>query len=253
MYSVGIDVGTTSCKLNIRSSAGVIFSEQLPHEAHIPRLDKPEFDEQSAKRIVDTVETLFARSGYAKDSSKMKSIQLCGQMHGFILWSSEDPQSIVSSLVTWQDQRCSTDFLNELDSTMKHLRTGYGLATLLWMMKNQGEGVDALEKYDRAGTIADYIAAILCQKTLREPMMSTQMATSWGATDTKWPFVHRLLPNIVPPGTIVGYWKTNVPVYVGLGDLQCSVFSCQPKEQQGIVNISTSAQLALIIDRSSVR
>jgi len=77
------------------------------------------------------------------------------------------------------------------------------------------------------------------------------MATSWGALNNQWPIEHRLLPKIVEPGTIIGYWKNHIPVYVGLGDLQCSVFSCQPENNEGVLNISTSAQLGLAVDKQS--
>ena len=256
MYSLGLDIGTTSCKICIVSSSSteknrVIFTEQLAHNAHIVQKDYPSFDEQSATKIVETVNILLEKSGSLTNDSSIKSIQICGQMHGFILWSSKSPRTIVSPLVTWQDQRCSTEFLASLGPSLTHLRTGYGLATLLWLINQQKGKEDELIKYDRAGTIADYIVTILCEDSDKKSQISNQMATSWGALDNKWPIEHHLLPTIVQPGTIIGYWKQNIPVYVALGDLQCSVFSCQPEKNEGVINISTSAQLALAIDRQS--
>jgi sedoheptulokinase len=254
MYSLGIDIGTTSCKVCVLSSTSnennrVIFTEQLAHNAHIVQKEFVSFDEQSPSKILETVDTLLAKSGSLKNDSSIKSIQVCGQMHGFILWSSKSPRQIVSSLVTWQDQRCSTEFLSSLGSSLAHLRTGYGLATLLCLINQQKGKEDELTKYDRAGTIADYIVAILCEHVINNSQISTQMATSWGAVENKWPIEHRLLPNIIEPGVIIGYWKKKIPVYVALGDLQCSVFSCQPKQNESVLNISTSAQLALAVDR----
>ncbi|CAF0869198.1 unnamed protein product [Rotaria sordida] len=259
MYSLGIDIGTTSCKICIVSSSSsssnennrIIFTEQLAHNAHIIQKEFTSFDEQYPSKILETVDKLLEKSGSLNNDSLIKSIQICGQMHGFILWSSKSPRTIVSSLITWQDQRCSTEFLSTLGSSLTHLRTGYGLATLLWLINEQKGKEDELIKYDRAGTIADYIVEILCEDSTINSQISTQMATSWGAVNNKWPIEHRLLPIIVEPGTIIGYWKKKIPVYVALGDLQCSVFSCQPKKNQGVLNISTSAQLALAIDRQS--
>lgn len=254
MHSAGIDIGTTSCKICVVSSSlnesnRVIFTEQLTHNAHIIQKEFPSFDEQSPSKILQTVDTLLEKSGILKDDASIKSVQICGQMHGFVLWSSKSPRTIVSSLVTWQDQRCSSDFLSSLGASLAHLRTGYGLATLLWLINEQKGNEDKLVQYDRAGTIADYIVAILCEDSETKSQMSTQMATSWGALNSQWPIEHRLLPEIVEPGTIIGYWKTKIPVYVALGDLQCSVFSCQPNKNQSVVNISTSAQLALAVDK----
>jgi sedoheptulokinase len=256
MYSLGLDIGTTSCKICVVSSSStekhrVIFTEQLAHNAHIVQKEFPSFDEQSPTKILDTVNVLLEKSGSLNNDSSIKSIQICGQMHGFILWSSKSPRAIVSSLVTWQDQRCSTEFLSSLGSSLTHLRTGYGLATLLWLVNQQKGQEDELNKYDRAGTIADYIVTILCEDSVNNSQISNQMATSWGALDNQWPIEHRLLPTIVQPGTIIGHWKKNIPVYVALGDLQCSVFSCQPEKNDGVLNISTSAQLALAVDKQS--
>jgi sedoheptulokinase len=256
MCSLGIDIGTTSCKICVVSSISnennrVVFTEQLAHNAHVVQKEFISFDEQSPAKILETVDTLLENSGSLKDDLSIKSIQICGQMHGFILWSSKSPRTIVSSLVTWQDQRCSTEFLSSLGSSLTHLRTGYGLATLLWLINQQKGKEDDLIQYDRAGTIADYIVTILCENSVNNSQISTQMATSWGALNNQWPIEHRLLPNIVEPGTIIGYWKNKIPVYVALGDLQCSVFSCQPENNEGVLNISTSAQLALTIDRQS--
>jgi len=255
MYSLGLDIGTTSCKICVVSSSNetnrIIFTEQLAHNAHIIQKDFTSFDEQSPLKILETIDILLEKSGCFNNDLSIKSIQICGQMHGFILWSSKSPRTIVSSLVTWQDQRCSTEFLSSLGSSLTHLRTGYGLATLLWLINQEKEKEDELLKYDRAGTIADYVVTILCENSVNNSQISTQMATSWGALNNQWPIEHRLLPNIVEPGTIIGYWKNKIPVYVALGDLQCSVFSCQPENNEGVLNISTSAQLALTIDRQS--
>ncbi|CAF3135602.1 unnamed protein product [Rotaria socialis] len=258
MYSVGLDIGTTSCKICVVTSSSssssnesnrVVFTEQITHNAHIIQNEFPSFDEQSTSKILETVNILLEKSGILNNDFPIKSIQICGQMHGFMLWSSKSSRTKVSSLVTWQDQRCSTEFFSTLGSSLAHLRTGYGLATLLWLINEQNGKEDKLMEYDRAGTIADYIATILCEDSEMKSQISTQMATSWGALNCQWSIEHRLLPTIVEPGTIIGYWKTKVPVYVALGDLQCSVFSCQPDKNQCVMNISTSAQLALTVDR----
>jgi sedoheptulokinase len=253
MYTLGLDIGTTSCKICVvsTSSSSIIFTEQLAHNANIVQKDFPSFDEQSPSKIVETIDILLEKSGCLKNDSSIKSIQVCGQMHGFILWSSKSPRTIVSPLVTWQDQRCSTEFLSSLGTSLTHLRTGYGLATLLWLIDQQKGKEDELLKYDCAGTIADYVVTILCGDSVMNSQISTQMATSWGALNNQWPIEHCLLPMIVEPGTIIGYWKNEIPVYVALGDLQCSVFSCQPENNEGVLNISTSAQLALAVDQQS--
>lgn len=80
-------------------------------------------------------------------------------MHGVMLWSNDgqnkaweainrDDGSLirydvvvdkVSSLYTWQDSRCDTDFLASMPLSNSHLPTftGYGCATLYWMAKHK--------------------------------------------------------------------------------------------------------------------
>ena len=45
----------------------------------------------------------------------------------------------VSHLVTWQDGRCSSEFLASLPQPESHLSvaTGFGCATIFWLLKNR--------------------------------------------------------------------------------------------------------------------
>ncbi|CAF5049955.1 unnamed protein product, partial [Rotaria magnacalcarata] len=60
MYSVGLDIGTTSCKICVVSSSSsssssnennrVVFTEQITHNAHIIQKEFTSFDEQSSSK-----------------------------------------------------------------------------------------------------------------------------------------------------------------------------------------------------------
>ena len=91
-----------------------------------------------------------------------------------------------SPVYTWQDARCSADFLSSLPVPESHLRlsSGYGCATLFWLVKNKPE---ILEKYDRCGTIMDFIVALFTNSDIVKT--SDQLAASWGYFNTvksKW-------------------------------------------------------------------
>lgn len=78
-------------------------------------------------------------------------------MHGVMLWKNDPNQKAweivekernvrfdvrkdrVSALYTWQDSRCDPSFLAALPAAQSHLRvsTGFGCATLFWMIKNK--------------------------------------------------------------------------------------------------------------------
>ncbi|XP_069800484.1 sedoheptulokinase isoform X2 [Dendropsophus ebraccatus] len=191
-------------------------------------------------------------------------------MHGVLLWRTNqgchwinsenrvfEPKE-VSQLVTWEDGRCTADFLSSLPQPQSHLNvaSGFGCATVFWYLKNRPE---FLQQYDAAGTIQDYVVSMLCG--LQKPLMSVQNAASWGyfSTRTKtwnmdilqeWGFPIHILPNVVDAGCIAGrtsYEWCGIPqgaeVGVALGDFQCSVYSSSPGSTDAVLNISTSAQL----------
>ena len=85
-----------------------MLTKQLTHRAHLDQPDFPFYDEQSPAKILDVVSTLLERSGSLQDALSVKSIQICRQMHGLVLWSSS---AVLFPLITWQNQRCSMEFL----------------------------------------------------------------------------------------------------------------------------------------------
>lgn len=76
-------------------------------------------------------------------------------MHGIMFWNGSNSweeikkdntlvrydvvQDEVSALYTWQDSRCSPEFLATLPLAESHLPvyTGFGSATIFWMAKNK--------------------------------------------------------------------------------------------------------------------
>lgn len=90
---------------------------------------------------------------------------------------------------------------------------------------------EKLEKYNCAGTIADFVVSILCN--LNKPVMSYQNAASWGyfdCTDNNWNldllknenFPIELLPEIRAPGDLAGVLTENwhsIPKGTAIGKL----------------------------------
>lgn len=154
---LGLDIGTSSIKL-------VLFNEQTKQvefelnrstaKARIEQPNNPLLDEQDVDIIVDLLKGIFAEinDDYYK---RLKAVRLCGQMHGIVLWNSLNHKH--SSLVTWQDARCSKDFIESLPVKSRNgLFSGYGCATLFWYALNGHK--DFIDKFDSSGTIHDYIA-----------------------------------------------------------------------------------------------
>ena len=188
-YVLGIDLGTTSVKVAlVNASTKEIIATKSRETNASTHCDEANGNEQDADKILTALQ--FCVSGLSKESlTRVTKIGISGQMHGVMLWKKGDgwtrnnfgrfEVSTVSTLYTWQDGRCSPEFLAGLPEPRSHLRvaSGLGCATIFWLQKNNCE---LLEKYDCAGTIQDYVVSMLCNC---DPVMSVQNAASWGYFD----------------------------------------------------------------------
>ncbi|XP_005399774.2 PREDICTED: sedoheptulokinase isoform X2 [Chinchilla lanigera] len=226
--TLGIDLGTTSVKAALLEAAPsrpsgfvVLASCARPSRADAEsKAAVPQGREQDVSRIIRALnECLAALPG--QQLRKVGAIGVSGQMHGVVLWNagqgcewvegSAAPMfeaRAVSHLVTWQDGRCSSEFLASLPRPSSHLSvaTGFGCATIFWLLKNRlrssGFPVHLLPDIAQPGSVA-------------------------GRTSHTW--------FEIPKGTQVG---------VAMGDLQASVYSCMGQKTDAVLNISTSVQLA---------
>ncbi|XP_078733811.1 sedoheptulokinase [Lampetra fluviatilis] len=169
-----------------------------------------------------------------------------------------------SRLITWEDARCSPDFLSTLPAPRPGacaVASGYGCATLLWLAQHTP---GMLRDYDCAGTVQDLLVSVLCD--LQTPVMTAHNAASWGyynaqagAWDMEGLRLARfpsqpLLPSLVPVGSVAGRTRSDfcglprgAEVGAALGDLQAAVYSCLERHTDAVLNISTSAQLVYVL------
>ncbi|XP_031350796.1 sedoheptulokinase-like isoform X2 [Photinus pyralis] len=279
---LGIDLGTTSvkvCVVNV-TSREVIAKQSKDTQSHTPSDQGTGGSKQDVHKIIYALNTCVAK--LPKDLlRKITRIGICGQMHGVVFWNSgkvkawerierngtlvryDVVQEELTALYTWQDSRCDSAFIESLPMPQSHLPTysGYGVSTMFWMAKHRPE---KMSRYNCAGTIQDFTVAMLCD--LEKPVMSVQNAASWGYFDCKnncWNFtllkradfpVH-FLPEVVNSGKFVGTladdWHSipkGTPIGAGLGDLQCSVLATIESVHDAVLNISTSAQLAFVVE-----
>ncbi|XP_028321626.1 sedoheptulokinase [Gouania willdenowi] len=268
-FILGVDVGTTSVKAVLleTESKTVAASQSVPTNSEIADSSGIHAKEQDTGQIIDSLNTCISKLP-RELLQQVCRIGLCGQMHGILFWKGKSgcdwsngdffTAQDSSQLITWQDGRCSKDFLSSLPQPDSHLSvaTGFGCATVLWYMKHRPE---FLMDFTVAGTIHDYIVSMLC--SLNGCVMTNQNAASWGFFNTltnEWNtdilkgagFPVQLLPQCVPSGSLVGrsssVWHgvpAGTPVGAALGDFQCSVYSCMRTRTDAVLNISTSAQL----------
>jgi len=194
---LGIDLGTTTVKVVAMraSDKAVVGSWSCETEASVASDAGSLASEQDVTKIVRAVDACMCKIP-ADMTAGITKIGVSGQMHGLVMWTraadiSDDKISSSSSLYealscrftklsrlyTWQDGRCTTQFLSSIPSPDSHLRiaTGFGCCTMFWLSRHER---GCLECYRCAATVQDLLVAILCD--LEEPLMSFHNAASWG-------------------------------------------------------------------------
>ncbi|CAK1555611.1 unnamed protein product [Leptosia nina] len=278
-YILGMDIGTTSVKVCVfdPETKDIVAKQSKDTAANIPSDQGIEGNKQDVPKIVSAVHYCVSR--LPRDILRhVIKIGVCGQMHGVVLWKNGAWEKIekdgvinrfeairenMSALYTWQDVRCKPDFLDSLPEPDSHLKcySGYGCATLLWMLKYKPE---KLKNFNCSATVQDFVVSMLCD--LESPIMSDQNAASWGYFNTEkneWnidilnnlDFPVKLLPSVRKSGVIAGCLNSSwngipegTPVGVAMGDLQCSILATLETRNDAVLNISTSAQLAFVVD-----
>ena len=190
-FVLGIDVGTTSIKVSLlgNNTRDVVESFSCETGANIC-VEDMNFVEQDVVKILSSLQHALGQLS-THFLVKVSSIGICGQMHGCVMWKGKScvtwktsefrdsfrPSDNVSHLITWEDRRCTTEFLATLPVTRTNvgISTGFGCASLFWLQRNHPS---LLQRFDSAGTIMDFIVCVLCQRD--KPCMSVHNAVSWG-------------------------------------------------------------------------
>lgn len=214
-FLLGIDIGTSNVKtVLVEKVTGEVCVESFHPlgSKHLEVEGIPGACERKVDDILEALENCMRELGQSDLLHDVHAIGICGQMHGCVLWNddfrfnydipSSNPSESSSShshFITWQDGRCTSDFLSSLPKTrqLQPVSTGYGCATLSWLQKYSPE---SLQRFTRAGTIMDLVVWGLCRNTKssssslphcegQQVVMSSQNATSWGYYDcqkTEW-------------------------------------------------------------------
>ena len=208
---MGIDLGSSSIKIVVIEQPNTPHIVTLHNQSlNFGNLDgsrnSPLFYEENVEEII-TILCTGLKNIPLDLQKQIKSIGVCGQMHGILFWSNKHSQNSVfplpelsennvSPLYTWQDQRCSPEFLKQLPKaeSQQTTSTGFGIATSFWLLQRNPEVFEKqgffcnfliflystadFFRFESAGTIHDFVVALLCD--LDQPVMSPQNAASWG-------------------------------------------------------------------------
>ena len=192
-YLLGIDIGTSTVKVVLveKETFHVVQEQSMPLGNHVQVGVPLNAYERPVQTILSCIESCISslERGLLQH---VRGIGVCGQMHGCVLWKGGQtflygrelqclPVQSCTNLITWQDGRCTAEFVASLPKTCQHIpiSAGYGCATLAWLQKFQPQTVSM---FNRAGTIMDLIVCALCGN-LDSVTMSAQNAASWGYLD----------------------------------------------------------------------
>lgn len=252
MYSVGLDIGTTSV-------CGILVDIQSGEIKKSLTLDNDTFiqTENSFEKIQDAGKLISIAKRILEDLTKdvtPLSIGITGQMHGIVYLSEEG--EILSPLKIWQDGRGDEPYKNGLsyaeymsEVTGYPLATGYGAVTFFY------DSVNSLvpEKAAKFCTIHDLLAMTLGGR--KAPLVHTSDAASFGLFNLsenrfdekaieKLGLNFNLFPEVCDGYTIVGKYG-EIPVSAAIGDNQASFSGSVKRPENAIlINVGTGSQIS---------
>jgi sedoheptulokinase len=257
MITLGLDYGTTK-------NAIVAFDDKQPdkslhysqaHHAALTGLPAGHA-EQSPAVVWQSFLDLLAQLP-ADIRRQTQAIGLTGQMHSAMLWRDD---GAASPVITWQDRRASADgSLRHFRRISPRLADGFGFTTLAWLVQNNG-----LDAWDHAGCPLSWLALQLTGE--KQPTIDHTFAASWGLWDINradWDhqaisdlgIPERLLPALVPPGSLIGHTRNvpglpdSLPVFAAFGDNQASVLgTARDLDREIYLTLGTGAQLSMVIN-----
>ena len=162
MYFIGIDLGTSACKLLLVDEKGLILNEvtkEYPLE-----FPKPGWSQQAPedwkKAVMEGVPELL--KGF--DGAQVAGIGAGGQMHGLVVLDEND--DVIRPAILWNDGRTAkqVDYLNG-DITKEKLSkltaniafAGFTAPKILWMQENEPENFKKIAKIMLPKDYVNYI------------------------------------------------------------------------------------------------
>ena len=151
MYFIGIDLGTSACKLLLVDEVGAIVNE-VTHEYPLI-FPHPGWSEQKPEDWWSAVVTGVPELLRGFDASEVAGIGSGGQMHGLVALDEAD--NVIRPAILWNDGRTSkeVDYLNnvvgkdKLSSLTANIAfAGFTAPKLLWMRENEPENFKKIAK-----------------------------------------------------------------------------------------------------------
>ena len=252
MYSVGLDIGTTSvCGILVDVTSGEI-KKSLTLDNNTFINTENSFEKiQDAKKLISIAKKILEE---LTEKEKPVCIGITGQMHGIVYLN--DKGEALSPLKIWQDGRGDEPYKNGLsyaeymsEITGYPLATGYGAVTYFYDSVN-GLVPEGTAKFC---TIHDLLAMTLSGRAT--PLVHTSDAASLGLfnlKENKFDTVAiaklglnpELFPEVCDGFKLVGN-HGDIPVAAAIGDNQASFSgSVKAPENAILINVGTGSQIS---------
>ncbi len=257
MFSIGLDIGTTSvCGILHNAANGeIVKSITLKNDSFINSENTWE-KIQSPERLIEILNSILTE--LLSEEKKVVSIGVTGQMHG-IVYLDKDVNT-VGPLKIWQDGRGNLEFKNGktyaeymTEKSGYSLATGYGAVTYFYDLQN---GLIP-EKAVTFCTIHDLAVARLTGN--KSPLLHTSDAASLGLFDIENNCFDKnaienlglsfdMFPSVCNGYTVAGEYN-GIPVSVAIGDNQASFLgSVDDMENALLVNVGTGSQISCLVN-----
>ncbi|NMB26347.1 MAG: hypothetical protein GX986_12535 [Firmicutes bacterium] len=277
MKVLGIDFGTTSfggCIFDARDGSAAFLSK--PNTCRRAIGLRREFDIDQVRAdlfgFIDLMDETF-------DLSEVKAVSVTGNMHSFLLARHGKP---ITDIITWQDERVLdeylkgqsyVDFINEtygeyFSRYQPMVSSGYAVTTLLHLLDTEenlkGSGLTDCSLHFAPDFI---VQELIGNETyaVDRALTDHSLAHSSGLYAIEhqgWNqgLINALgygelnLPRIAEPGTFVGSIGEHVPalrgvpIFLGMGDNQASVFGVMTGSNGGVARATLQDPHALVLN-----
>lgn len=252
-----LDFGTSRVKSAILKNGNHALSDFSEWTPILPTVDKDnkfEVSVHALKNLFESIVTQYRRS------FDLSGIFLCTEMHGFALL--DEKNNPISNYISWQDGRENTsqkkklpDFLKKFPEKNYLEITGMmpaasPVASLLHVLS------DITKKNVKIVTMPELFATDFGKSNSVAHISSSAALGLWDYHNKCWSNAiieyleqytgHKLLFNRVSDDFETAGVCQGIPVYCGMGDLQCAVIGARNSEKSISINLGTGSQVSQI-------
>ncbi|MGI6162093.1 MAG: sedoheptulokinase [Christensenellales bacterium] len=266
MKIIAIDIGSSFLKASLLDldSSKVVEQRKAPSPSRLPSKD-PDIFEVPAMKYVDIVRAL-AKEWTAKYND-ISLLLLSTQMHGFVYSYSKDEKDDLYT--SWQDMRCLRNTGGEktylelmeemfppksMEKCGVYIKPSMGMCNLYTMLSGgvpHGGTLYTIGSYVISKLTGNNIchasnAAPLGLMDVKSGIWAEDIIKKAGLRDITLP---KLAGNDFEP---CGYFKAagkDIAVFPDYGDHQVATVGCMPTAGEGLINIATGAQVAMIAEK----